>query len=153
MLQFYCVSDSWMRRKLGFAILYIIFLFVSYIQPFVIHSHINLLKIIYFEIFEIKMTSFQNIDNAGNTTMKFGFTLANFCESSFIVVIGCSCMKRSYNCQLILIFAWKYLVFAINALSFVVSRVFLHGLRILFSNHGPTKSISVLSGVSGLFFN
>ena len=42
-----------MHRKLEFAILYIISLFVSYIRPFVIHLHTNILEIVYFEIFEI----------------------------------------------------------------------------------------------------
>ncbi len=43
-----------MRRKLECAILYIISLFVSYLRSFVIHLHINILKLVYFEILEIK---------------------------------------------------------------------------------------------------
>ncbi len=42
-------------RKLESAILYIISSFVSYIRPFVIHLQVNLVEIIRFEIFEIKL--------------------------------------------------------------------------------------------------
>ncbi len=85
--------------------------------------------------------------------MEFRFALANFCKLRVIVVTWWSCMKRSYNCQIMLIFAWKYLVFAPNAVPFVVSRVFVAWFWNTLPNHGSMNAFLYCPGYQASFSN